>query len=139
VGVAPIPRSINRVAHHIQLLGILWVVDGLLNIFAGIFVTIFATAILSYLMPSRGINNQLPAFFLPMFIVIAVFLLFKSFLGLAAGVGLLQRRPWARILAIVLGILVLLNFPFGTALGVYTLWTLFSPEAQQEYEKMARS
>jgi hypothetical protein len=44
--------------------------------------------------------------------------------GLLAGYGLLTRKPWARILAIVVGILSLLNFPIGTAIGLYTQWAL---------------
>jgi hypothetical protein len=44
------------------------------------------------------------------------------------GWGLLAQKQWARVLVIVLGILHLANFPFGTALGVYTLWVLLSNE-----------
>ncbi len=43
-----------------------------------------------------------------------------------AGFGLLGRKPWARILAIVLSVLGLVSFPFGTALGAYGLWVLLS-------------
>lgn len=49
--------------------------------------------------------------------------------GLLAGYGLLKRRSWARILAIVLGIFELLNFPIGTAIGIYTLWVLLQEDA----------
>jgi hypothetical protein len=49
--------------------------------------------------------------------------------GIIAGIGLLKYRPWARILAIIIGVLHLLSFPFGTALGVYTLYVLLNPEA----------
>jgi hypothetical protein len=49
--------------------------------------------------------------------------------GLLAGYGLLKRRSWARILAIVLGIFELLNFPIGTAIGIYTLWILLQEDA----------
>lgn len=136
VGVAPIPRSINRVAHHIQLVGIFWVIYSVMNILASIFVIIFAAAIIGFLTHSEALGNSIPVFFVPMFIVVGIYLFVKSFIGLVAGVGLLQRRRWARILAIVMGALALLNIPFGTALGVYTLWTLFSPESQQEYEGM---
>src|SRR5579859_6150707 len=134
VGVAPIPRSINRVAHHIQLLGILWIAYSLLNMLGSIVLMTFATAILGFLSHVEGVRGQIPAFFLPMFFAIGIYLFFRSALGLAAGVGLLQRQSWGRILAIVLGVLALLNIPFGTALGVYTLWTLLSPESQKEYE-----
>jgi hypothetical protein len=49
--------------------------------------------------------------------------------GLIAGYGLLKRKPWARILALVLGVLDLVNFPFGTAIGVYTLLVLMQQSA----------
>ena len=48
--------------------------------------------------------------------------------GLLAGIGLLTYAPWSRILAIVLSILHLFNFPVGTALAVYGLYVLFNPE-----------
>jgi hypothetical protein len=63
--------------------------------------------------------------------VIAVFLTVVSVPGLIAGIGLLRRRPWARILAIVVSCLDLFNIPFGTALGVYTFYVLMNDEAIQ--------
>jgi hypothetical protein len=46
--------------------------------------------------------------------------------GLIAGIGLLQFRPWARILTIILSIFDLIHVPFGTALGIYGLWVMLS-------------
>ncbi len=60
---------------------------------------------------------------------IAIFLIVISLPGVIAGIGLLKFRPWARILAIIIGALHLLSFPFGTALGVYTLVVLLNAEA----------
>ena len=40
--------------------------------------------------------------------------------SVACGWGLLKRRRWARILAIVLGAFCLVEFPVGTAFGVVT-------------------
>ncbi len=45
--------------------------------------------------------------------------------------GLLKRQSWARILVLVLGILNLLNVPFGTALGIYSIWTLTNKETEK--------
>jgi len=137
VGVAPIPRSINRVAHHIQILGILWIVYSLFDLMGGIAIMVFPTIILSYLSHVEGVPNQIPGFLQPLFIAIGMFLILKAALGIGAGIGLWQRQPWARILAIVLGIIALINIPFGLALGIYTLWILFTPESQKEYEGMA--
>jgi hypothetical protein len=49
--------------------------------------------------------------------------------GVVTGIGLLNYKPWARILALVLGVLNLPAFPHGTALGVYTLVVLLNEEA----------
>lgn len=47
------------------------------------------------------------------------------------GIALLQYRPWARIGGIVLSIFDLLWIPFGTILGVYGLWVLFSKDTER--------
>jgi hypothetical protein len=54
--------------------------------------------------------------------------------GIIGGVYLLKRKEWARILLIVVAILDLLNFPFGTALGIYTLWVLMKDETIQYFK-----
>ena len=60
---------------------------------------------------------------------VGAFLVVMGVPGLAAGYGLLKRRPWARMLTLVLGILNLVNIPVGTAMGVYTLWVLLDDRA----------
>lgn len=49
--------------------------------------------------------------------------------GVIAGYGLLKRKPWARVLTLVLGVLNLFSFPIGTAVGIYTLWILLQNDA----------
>jgi hypothetical protein len=66
-------------------------------------------------------------------------LMASGVLGILAGWGLIDRQPWARALAIVLGFFVLLNFGIGTVLGIYTLWVLLPAESGQEYQRTARS
>ena len=58
--------------------------------------------------------------------------------GLAAGYGLLTRKPWARILGIVMAIIGLVNFPVGTLIGLYALWVLV-PEPTRDYFGAASS
>ncbi len=62
---------------------------------------------------------------------VAGLLVLLSAPGILAGIGLLKYQQWGRVLALVLGILNLLNFPVGTALGVYTLWVLLDDEMGQ--------
>lgn len=61
---------------------------------------------------------------------IACFLILVSLPGMLAGIGLLKVRPWARIVAIIVGVLHILSFPLGTAMGVYTLWVLLNAETE---------
>jgi hypothetical protein len=61
---------------------------------------------------------------------IAGFLTVIALPGILAGIGLLKMHPWARIVAIVVGVLHILSFPFGTALGAYTLWVLLNAETE---------
>jgi len=67
--------------------------------------------------------------------LIALFALLVSIPGIIAGVGLLSFKPWARVLAIVLSIINLINFPFGTALGFYGIWVLFSRDGSALFER----
>ena len=67
----------------------------------------------------------------------AIFVLSKALLGFAAGWGLLRRESWARIVALLGGFLALFHPPFGTALGIYTLWVLLPSESEREYAEQA--
>ncbi|MGH9814978.1 MAG: hypothetical protein ACRD6I_02770, partial [Candidatus Acidiferrales bacterium] len=59
--------------------------------------------------------------------------------SIAAGYGLMQREPWGRTLALVMGLLALLSVPFGTALGIYTLIVLLPARSEAEYRQLARA
>jgi hypothetical protein len=51
--------------------------------------------------------------------------------GIIVGVGLLRLRPWARIAGIVISIIALVMIPFGTIVGAYGLWVLFSKDTER--------
>lgn len=66
------------------------------------------------------------------FAVFAI-LLVISVPALIGGIGLLKHRNWARILLLIVSAVNLLNIPFGTALGAYSLWVLLQDEAQKMF------
>jgi hypothetical protein len=57
--------------------------------------------------------------------------------GFAAGWGLMEHRPWARTLAIIVAIIAILNPILGTLLGIYTLWVLLPADAEAEWRRTA--
>ncbi len=56
--------------------------------------------------------------------------IFEILIGVFLGKGM----PWARIAAIIVGILSLLSFPVGTALGIITLVVLFGQEGKAYFQ-----
>jgi len=67
--------------------------------------------------------------------VLIIFFMVLSIPGIIAGIGLFKRKEWARILALIISVLDLFNFPFGTAVGVYSIWALVQPEVVEKFKK----
>ncbi len=137
-GVVP---ADGRVRRHIQILASLWLANGILR-FAEVGSIFIAGQMLPFLMgwgvPGRAGNW--PFNFLPFGLYsIGGFLAFFGVAYIVLAWALFQRQPWARVLGLVLGILSLLRPPFGTALGIYTLWVLLPEHSGQEYERLSRA
>ena len=126
------PPQQGRIAGHVRLLGILWLASAAIHLIPGFF-------LMSFFHPGGGIFPPGAPPFLPHLLQgIGMFVLAGAVLGLLAGWGLLERQPWARTLAIVLACFSLVNAPFGTALGIYTLWVLLPAKSEEEYRQMAK-
>jgi hypothetical protein len=127
------PRR-GRVQGHLHLLGILWLAISAFNTIGGVIVYVIANTLFAHF---QGMGaSDAPAFLRPLLSVIGILVLAKAACGFIAGWGLIQREPWARVAALVLGFIALFNVPFGTAVGVYTLWALLPAQSQQEYDAL---
>jgi hypothetical protein len=65
------------------------------------------------------------------------FVVLLSLPSVIIGIGLYQRRPWARIGGIVLSIIDLFGVPIGTIVGIYGLWVLFSKDTERVFSPSA--
>jgi hypothetical protein len=139
----PILMYLPRVQRNLQTLGILWCVLGVYRVVTGLIGVIFLRAFTthnfgdSWMFGGRFHGPFPPMWFGGLWPVIAVATVFTAALALVAGYGLLNRRPWGRIVAIIAAILALLKFPIGTALGIYTLWVLAPGASGLEYDAIA--
>jgi hypothetical protein len=108
---------------HVTILGVLYIGLNIPMIIAAVivFVVLAGSGLLS------GDVNGI-VFMTGLATVIFYFLLLLAVPSILGGIGLLKRKNWARILILILGCLNLLNLPFGTILGVYTLWVLIKDE-----------
>ena len=130
-----LPPQASRVARHIHTLGILWIVVGAFWLIPAIVLMAMGAVAHAFIPFGNAVARSLGPAFLHL---LGFGFLFVAAAAFMAGWGLIQRRPWARTLTIVLGILALLHPPFATALGIYTLWVLLPSEAAHEYTQMAR-
>jgi hypothetical protein len=117
---------------HVKIIGWLHIVFGVLGLFTAF--AVFGGSMLGGLfsgsfggMVGMGVLGTIGA------IIVAVI----AIPGLIAGYGLLKYYEWARILTIVIAVLELIHFPFGTILGIYSLWVLLSAEGSALFKQRA--
>ena len=120
---------------HTKVLGVLNIVSGVLGLcLALVLVLVFGGV--SALVAAEGDADAVVA--APIIgltgMMVVLFTVALSLPSIIIGWGLYRMRPWGRIAGIVLSIVSLISFPFGTILGVYGLWVLFSKDGQRLFE-----
>lgn len=65
---------------------------------------------------------------------IAGLFMFLSIPGIIAGIGLLKRKSWARILALIIACIDLIFIPIGTLIGAYGIWVLVHDDTVKLFE-----
>jgi len=132
-----------RVQSHLQLLGIFWCVYGVIRAGSGILAGLFLLGIATPgFLGGFGARPNMPfAALAPwmsgLAMVVVIIISVGAVLALLTGISLLMHKPWGRILSIVIGILALITIPFGTALGIYTLWVMAPSPSGAEYDAIA--
>lgn len=127
---------------HIKIVGLLHIVLGLYGLF-GRLVGLLAMAGIAIVpgflvggpMMGLGASAAVGLFGLILIGVTAI----ANVLGIVAGFGLLQRKPWARVLLIMLAVLMLMRSKFGIVLGIYTLWVLLREETGRYFNHRGES
>lgn len=116
-------------ATHVKVVAVLYIALGALNLLAAMLVG-FGMGLAGAMVGMSSDPDAAVA--LPIIGVtgtaVVVFLLLLSLPMIITGIGLLRHREWARIAGIVIAALAIFHFPFGTAIGVYGLWTLLNGE-----------
>ena len=114
----------EQIRQHVNILGWLHIAGGVLFLLIGAFVFVLLTSIgfLSMDAEAVGVLGVVAAFVVGIMLLLAL-------PSLLAGWGLLQRRNWGRILAIIVSFFNITNFPFGTLIAIYSLYVLLQSEA----------
>jgi hypothetical protein len=115
-------------AAHLDFLGVLFIVWGLLTMLVGVSTLALGIGAASLITSGgHGDGAQVAAgLTAAVFTALAIIAIVWGAAHVVVGVPLRLRRARARILALMLGSVDLLLLPYGTALGVYALWVLLS-------------
>ncbi|MGA9474053.1 MAG: zinc ribbon domain-containing protein, partial [Terriglobales bacterium] len=143
----PAPRVVvadplQVLSNHLRIMVVLWVVYSGFRIVLAVWTLFFARYFLPMIeaMLEKD-SGPLP---FPMFQFARVFYTVSFFYGIATGIlgviagyGLLQRKPWGRIVALIAAFIGVISIPFGTAMAIYTLLILLPEHADREYLQLA--
>lgn len=128
-----------RMETHVTVVGWLLVGSGALSVLGGL--AVMFTGQFIRLIPMH--DPDVPPFIFPFVTgITSLFgmgILALATVTIAAGVGLLQYRPWARTLAIIAAVFSVFHFPIGTAIAAYAFWVLLSDEGRQYYKSRSES
>jgi hypothetical protein len=122
---------------HIKIVAALHIALGILSLLGA--VALFAILGLVGGIASFQGEHQAAGILAIIAIALGGFLLILALPGIVGGAALLAGWSWGRPVVLVLGVLDLINIPFGTVLGIYTLWALLhEPESQLSGSSEAR-
>jgi zinc-ribbon domain len=138
VSVAPIDAR-QALSRKLQTLAILWGIYGAYRVLTALWIVSAGqmfVPMLNNIMAQTGQHMDLSPFLRLMsdiLLVSAFFSVATGALGLWAAWALWKREPSGRIVALVAAVISLINIPFGTALGIYTMVVLLPETAAESY------
>jgi hypothetical protein len=142
MGYVPLVTPLAIVERRVNALAVGWLVYGGLIAVTGIVGMAFARAAIEghfgpFGSPFGWHGNHGPMLGLFFLKFGWMALILRVGLAVAAGYGLLQKAPWARVVAIIAAVLSLIHLPFGTVMAVWTLVVLVGARNAAGYDAMA--
>ena len=95
---------------HKRTLGIIHIVYGSLIAIAFVFIGSFDADEILFM-----VSSLIRTIFI-------LLLVFSALPSIIAGIGLLQKKSWGVVIALIAGCVSIFSFPFGTAVGVYSIY-----------------
>ncbi len=120
-------------AAHLDFLGVLFVVWGLLTALVGVSTVALGVGAASLVASAnRSGGGQVAAGLLAAaFVTLGVIAILWGVAHVFIGVPIRRRAHWARLVALTAGALDLVLLPYGTALGCYALWVLLHEDGKK--------
>lgn len=119
---------------HVTVLGVLFLVLGIMGVVGmAVVAVVFSIggAVLSAVAAHEpDVPEGLALLPMGFGVFICLMIAVSTIPSLVAGYGLLQKRRWSRVWALVAGILNLPGLPLGTVVGIYAIWVYLQNETE---------
>jgi hypothetical protein len=117
---------------HKRVLGILYVVTGILQMLVFFFISILFATLFPLIIAQADQDATWILEWISRFgqLLGWVLLLIFAIPSVVAGIGLLNNQRWALTTALILGCFKLFSFPIGTVIGIYTIWVFAEDQKQ---------
>ena len=114
---------------HVTFVAVINIAFGFLGIFLGLatFGVMVGAGIISHDPEAMKITTIVG-------VAIACFLILTSIPEIIGGFGLLKRKPWSRVLILIIAVLDLIFIPIGTFIGIYALWVLLNEDTAKLFK-----
>lgn len=119
---------------HVTFVAVINIAFGFLGIFIGLvlFIVLIGAGIISHDPQAMTVTTIVG-------VAIACFLILISIPEIIGGFGLLKRRPWARVLVLIIAVLDLMLIPIGTLIGIYELWVLLQEDTAKLFQSFSKA
>jgi hypothetical protein len=120
----------EKMNSHVNIIAVLWIVTGIFGLFLAftVFGILFGITFIPDIDYEAVIILRIIGLWGSLFIAIL------SAPELIAGIGLMKKKEWARILTLIVSFLNLVFFPFWTILGIYSIIILLKEETIQLFK-----
>ena len=122
---------------HVDFVGILFIIWGLLTALVGLSTLalgVGAVALIASASHGGGGGQVAAGLTAAAFTTLALIAIAWGAAHVAVGVPVRRRKPFARLVALMLGSVDLLLLPYGTALGIYALWVLLNEDGKKMFQ-----
>ena len=123
---------------HVDLVGLLFMLWGGMTLLLSVSllsIGVAATAIGAAAPPAADNGGLAAGIVAAVFFTLAALGFIFGAVHVWIGTRLRRFREWARAFAVVLAVVDLVLVPFGTGLGVYTLWSLLKDQSRPLFEQ----
>jgi hypothetical protein len=134
-------RDPPSISSHVDFVGALFVIWGLLTVLVGVSTIALGVGAVALIASSaRGGGGQVAAGLMAaVFTTLGVIAILWGVAHVIVGIPLRRRRPWSRLVALMLGSVDVLLLPYGTALGAYAIWALLRQDGKKLFVESLKS